>query len=535
MFKASQKIATTMALWSAFATAAYGGWGMGRGGDSLRLAFAQAKQHASHIVLRLRPEALPASVPADVRAWLTEQTNREQLAADISASEHVWTEDEKPTCAWTQTTRDAAIDLSYVTCRKAMDFASGNRPSDHTSIPSFEAVGRLLIHESVHHFGITDEQFADSVAIAVYDAWSAGANEWLRIPSAPEAKTKHAAVWADNQMIVFGGLNASGRATNTGFSFDPKTSTWTALPNAGAPARDLPQMVWAEDKLIVWGGYVAKTVSGTQTFVWQNNGAVYANGRWTNLAPPAGQPAELADAAAYIDRGVQTMVWTGTEAVIFGGAPVSGKLMGGAYNPTTGAWRQVKTQGAPDAVSGHTAVWAGDKMIVFGGRDSARNISNRGAAWSASANAWTTLSTTGAPLARDAHTAVWTGSKMLVFGGQTSTSAGSSGNGGVYDPSNGSWLSFTTEAAQGRFEHASVWTGSEMLVYGGKSARFIFSLGAMAAYSPAAKAWRVSEGAAQAPASRMHPTAVWTGSSVIVFGGTLDGGAATATGGVFFP
>lgn len=30
--------------------------------------------------------------------------------------------------------------------------------------------GRLLTHESVHHFGITDEAFADSVAIAIYTA-----------------------------------------------------------------------------------------------------------------------------------------------------------------------------------------------------------------------------------------------------------------------------------------------------------------------------------------------------------------------------
>ena len=28
----------------------------------------------------------------------------------------------------------------------------------------------MLVHESVHHFGITEETFADQVAIAVYEA-----------------------------------------------------------------------------------------------------------------------------------------------------------------------------------------------------------------------------------------------------------------------------------------------------------------------------------------------------------------------------
>ena len=54
-------------------------------------------------------------------------------------------------------------------------------------------------------------------------------------------------------------------------------------------------------------------------------------------------------------------------------------------------------------------------MIVWGGW-MARNYLNTGGKYNPSTDSWTATSTTNAS-ARDGHTAVWTGSEMIVWGG----------------------------------------------------------------------------------------------------------------------
>jgi N-acetylneuraminic acid mutarotase len=39
----------------------------------------------------------------------------------------------------------------------------------------------------------------------------------------------------------------------------------------------------------------------------------------------------------------------------------------GRYDPATDSWRQITTAGAHEARLGHSAVWTGDSMIVWGG------------------------------------------------------------------------------------------------------------------------------------------------------------------------
>src|SRR5262245_12917586 len=69
------------------------------------------------------------------------------------------------------------------------------------------------------------------------------------------------------------------------------------------------------------------------------------------------------------------------------------------------------------------------------------------------------------PDTRDGHTAVWTGSEMIVWGGNYSFT------GGRYNPVTDSWTATnTTNAPSGRTFYTTVWTGSEMIVWGGASA-----------------------------------------------------------------
>ena len=58
-------------------------------------------------------------------------------------------------------------------------------------------------------------------------------------------------------------------------------------------------------------------------------------------------------------------------------------------------------------------------MIVWGGEGNGRNALNTGGRYDPGTDSWIATSTTNAPAAREGHTAVWTGNEMIVWGGKT--------------------------------------------------------------------------------------------------------------------
>ena len=71
---------------------------------------------------------------------------------------------------------------------------------------------------------------------------------------------------------------------------------------------------------------------------------------------------------------------------------------GGRYNPSTDSWTATSTTNAPAARGGHTAVWTGSEMIVWGGDDG--SDLNTGGRYNPSTDSWTATSTTNAPTGR---------------------------------------------------------------------------------------------------------------------------------------
>jgi len=59
--------------------------------------------------------------------------------------------------------------------------------------------------------------------------------------------------WTGNEMIVWGGSGGPSDL-NTGGRYNPGTDTWTATSLTGAPsARELHTAVWADNEMIIWG------------------------------------------------------------------------------------------------------------------------------------------------------------------------------------------------------------------------------------------------------------------------------------------
>ncbi len=230
------------------------------------------------------------------------------------------------------------------------------------------------------------------------------------------------------------------------------------------------------------------------------------------------------------ERASHTAVWTGSEMIIWGGFNLSSGTLntGVKYNPATDSWVAISTSNAPTARSSHTALWTGSEMIVWAG-----SIVDTGGRFNPAADSWATTSTANAPQARTRHTAVWTGSEMIVWAGY-----GCGGNcrlntGGRYDPATDRWISTSTlNAPVARWNHRAIWTGSEMIIWGGTDQTNYLRTGGR--YNPYLDAWNPVADPGTTP-GRTSFAAVWTGHEMIVWGGVDEMFNQTNTGGRYDP
>jgi N-acetylneuraminic acid mutarotase len=140
----------------------------------------------------------------------------------------------------------------------------------------------------------------------------------------------------------------------------------------------------------------------------------------------------------------------------------------------------------------------------------------------------------GPPDGRWWHTAIWTGSEMIVWGGfRYENPYPSLNTGGRYSPSTDSWIATSPiNAPAPRYNHTAVWTGSEMIVWGGTDfGGSHFNTGGR--YDPGTDSWTATS-TATAPTSRESHTAIWTGGEMIVWGG-YDGSTELNTGARYNP
>lgn len=200
-------------------------------------------------------------------------------------------------------------------------------------------------------------------------------------------------------------------------------------------------------------------------------------------------------------------------------------------------WLRSNLGSAPSARGSHTAVWTGSEMIIWGGQGDLGYL-NSGARYAPATDSWSPISSVGAPSPREEHTAVWTGSVMIVWGGDVINEATGNSNvtntGGCYDPTTDTWIATSTSSGvpSARRYHTAVWTGSEMIVWGGSDGTSSLNSGGL--YNPQTDTWRATSIVGNIPLPRDRHTAIWTGTRMIVWGGSHDGGYLN-TGGIYDP
>jgi N-acetylneuraminic acid mutarotase len=399
-----------------------------------------------------------------------------------------------------------------------VDYQDTNLGATATFIPSFPLAYSMqytaTIAKRVQDLSgnamVSDYTWHFATGAASTDIWRV-----ISATSAPKAKNYATAVWTGTEMLVWGGYDGT-YYLNSGGRYDPATDTWHPISTLGAPSgRAGHAAVWTGTEMIVWGGY-----DGTYLKSGGRYDPVTDTWRLISIAKePTG-------------RSAFTAVWSGSEMVIWGGYDGSCYLnSGGRYDPATDTWQENSISGAPAKRCRHTAVWSGTEMIVWGGfGDPDTNIGATGGRYNPAADTWSPTSTTTTLGPRYGHTAVWTGTEMIIWGGyeyngsRLSANTGFSANtGSRYDPSTDSWQSVsTTGAPSNRFYHVAVWAGDKLIVWGGEDAGIHLSSGGQ--YSVATDTW-LPTAAADAPVGGYSQTAIWTGTEMIVWGGGNNSGA----------
>jgi hypothetical protein len=249
-------------------------------------------------------------------------------------------------------------------------------------------------------------------AAAAYDPVT---DTWRDLPAPPGFSSEISgtqiggpAVWTGTEMISW----------RSGLAFDPATETWRELAASPLRSRMDEAVVMTDAGVFVWGGCdISVSYQCDESLADDElaDGAIY-------------DPA--ADAWRTIPRGPlgsgdhPTGVWTGHEVIVIVNVPADQKrAQVAAYNPSTRKWRVLPDSPHPGGRYAVT-VWTGGLAITQGGIPIHDDPTSGGTTGAATAldpatGTWTELPE--GP-SRDRHTAVWAGDRMVVAGGYPDSS-----------------------------------------------------------------------------------------------------------------
>lgn len=221
--------------------------------------------------------------------------------------------------------------------------------------------------------------------------------------------------------------------------------------------------------------------------------------------------------ALFEARKSHSMVWTGTELLIWGGlAKSSAKRDGVRWSLATNTWKAMSSPPASILNRyGHAAVWTGSRMIIWSGEDYTSNALVDGAAYDPVTDSWTVIPA--APISgRSRPGRVWTGKQMIVWGGDDKMSFGAA-DGAAFDPAANKWSKLPDAPISGRSSPQVVFDGKDMVVWGGANSS-VERTGAR--FDPVSLTWTML---ADAPLpARGAACAAPTSGGMFVFGGIRE-------------
>ena len=227
-------------------------------------------------------------------------------------------------------------------------------------------------------------------------------------------------------------------------------SGWTRLPS---PAR-VPfgtTLLAAGDRLLLAGGCAHD---------YRDDGGCGRSRHAYSFAPGEAKWRELPRPP----RGVPSAgVWTGEEAIFLdlsGRRPATGM----ALDPDAGTWSEIPD--GPVSAANAEAVWAGDRVVVWGGRGRNGSGEAKGATFDPETGEWSRIAE--APVSLNLFDLVWTGSEVIAFGSRLDRrnwSGTKTAVGAAYDPATDTWRRLPPSDLNPQATTAS-WFDGALIAYG---------------------------------------------------------------------
>jgi hypothetical protein len=247
---------------------------------------------------------------------------------------------------------------------------------------------------------------------------------WAELPPAPiGGRSAHRMVWTGSEVLVWGGFGDEerpdrGLAEVDGARYDPRAGTWTSMAEAPILPDFSQHAVWTGEELLIWGDR-GGSAEPTGTAAYDPD-----SDTWRELPPAPLSRLESTGAA-----------WTGTELLVWGvstglDAGARGDVELAAYDPEADTWRSVPQPPLPMPRNGVAGVWAGDRLLLWGGSPESPFREGQGceptcndlsvayadaAAYDPVRDVWSALPEVPEAV-RSGWRPVWTGSAVLVEG-----------------------------------------------------------------------------------------------------------------------
>jgi hypothetical protein len=256
--------------------------------------------------------------------------------------------------------------------------------------------------------------------------------------------------------------------------------------------------------------------------------------------PTQGSWGPVSTTGAPSGRTGHTVVWTGSEYIVWGGTAIdpngtgAGAALsdGARYDPSSDGWTPVSTIGAPSGREGHKAAWTGQQMVVFGQSvDVFPTQPMEGALYDPVTDTWTPISPVGAPAERAYYDVIAVDGKVVVWGGWSQPGSGTTEypdpSGGVYDPSTSTWTPIATAGAP-RYDggHVTLPVAGAFVTYGSPAHYTLAESSQLIAarYDLATQIWTTLDQLPGASGSQTFQATVIDGDSLLSVTATKDGG-----------
>lgn len=245
-------------------------------------------------------------------------------------------------------------------------------PSTFVGRSGAKAIWSTTTNEMIVWGGFNQTCNSTTYSCADGAAYEPSTGKWRLLPAAPiTGRWGHAVVWSGTEMIVWGGATGTpsssspGTTLKDGARFDPKTNVWTKFPDPGADIESRVDMAaeWSGKEMLIFGGWGSPaTIS-----YGKNTGARYIpGGSWTSFKIPADSDFSSAGSKRFAG-----MSWFGGGKLYYfgGGTTTYYTAYTGAatYDPATDTWASLDTTDAPTARARASIVWTGKEAVIWGG------------------------------------------------------------------------------------------------------------------------------------------------------------------------